>query len=163
MNRRRLDAASGELVAREVVDRDVTPRRLVARGRFVSPLRTLPGEVVVVEDGPTPIEDLVERVACGDVEGQRDDVLDHDDVRVLEHRRQVAAFEERRRVHREFGYDDVADAVARTRGDVVPERAQRGYPFRRFDAHAIARAESIAHDDEAGHGPRLEGEPTIGR
>jgi hypothetical protein len=74
---RRVDTAFEELSPREVVDGDVTPRRLVAGAFEVREVGALPGEIVMSKERVAPVENSIEDIARRHVEWQGREVLDH--------------------------------------------------------------------------------------
>jgi hypothetical protein len=129
----------------------VLPGGLVARAFEPGEVVTLPGKVVVVVDGSSSVEDLVEHVARREVEWERREVLDDDQVVVLEDRLQfilrgcvvgvdAQSFEEM--VHRSrTGYQ----------GHVVAEELKCVDPLGGLYRNAIGAAQAKTHDSDAGH------------
>ena len=110
---------------------------------------------MVVKQGASTRESLVEHGARRHVERQRGKVLHHDQVRVTQGSRQGR---KRRRVvgaDRESGESHVTVAVARHGRNDVTEASKGGTPLGGFDRDAVGAAEAKTHDDETGHEPRL--------
>jgi hypothetical protein len=121
----------------------------------VGEVRSLPREVVVMEEGPTLAQHVIEHVARVEVEGERGEVLDDDEVRVGQGRVQHRDLGRGRRVDRQSRNQDVGDALAGDGSNAVAERLERALPLGRLDGDAVGPPESETDDDDPGHGSRL--------
>ena len=127
----------------------------VARTFEVREVRTLPREIVMVEECASIGHDVIEHVARVDVERERGEVLHDDEVGAVECALHPSDRGRRRGVDRETGDDDVGDAVAGDGADVVTERSQGRNPLGRLDGDTVGSPESKADEDDARHCSRL--------
>ena len=151
-DRDRLQSGTGlQLPAGQVVDRHVTPPRVV-RDPIIGAgeTRSLPGQVVVVEDGRPSSEGEGDGVGGWPVERKRAEVLDND--QIGEAQTGVERLEIRRAgvVDAKAGDDRVGRWGAGDRPGPPSETLQGIGPFRRLDGHAVRAAEAEGHQRRGG-------------
>ena len=121
----------------------------------MSPLFSLPREVVMAKESSATVEYFVEDVAGRNVEWQRDEVLNDHEVGILHVSRHVVERRRGRCPDGEFAHDHVSAAFTGERRDVMTELLKGVDPLRGFNAHAVVATQSETHDNEVGHTSRV--------
>jgi hypothetical protein len=151
VDRRGVDAPLGELAPGQLVDDHVAPGGVDRRQLGdVGEAGPLPGRVMVVEDGRTPPEGLRHHVRRGQVERDRAEVLDDDQVGV-QRPGHLGGRGGLRRPDGQARQLDVGRALAGDRAQVEPERLERAPPGLGHDRHSVGAAEAEGDDRGGRH------------
>src|SRR5664280_2171192 len=121
----------------------------------MSEVFALPREIVVAKYHSPRFERLIEHVTSDDIERQRGDVLDDDQINTLEHFGELSERRRRGRRRRQSRDHDVDGSFAGDLNDFVSERKKCVFPFLRFDGNPVSPTEAKADESESGHSLRL--------
>ena len=147
-----MEATRRQLVAAQLVDGDVRPRRVVGRRGQVGQMRPLPRQVVMVQHGGTAGAGRRHDGRGRRVEGERAQVLDHDEVGPGQRPLDLGSTWSPGRLDGQPGHEHVHGSRPGHRDNVEAEESQGSAPFGRLDRHAVTPTEAEGDQAGGGHG-----------